>query len=152
MISRNAHDIRRNSMKRKTSISRRTNRLHVFDGLPSWLKLISGVDPFTESCTMVQTCSKVWRKNYMPEDCIAIIPPEGYPNQKNYSIKAVRWIQSEAKKKKIEIRHALNGGEEKICGHYVDGYHQDNLCVLRMLLARMPNTFSRQIQDQSTQL
>ena len=28
----------------------------------------------------------------MPEYCIAIIPPEGYPNQKNYSIKAVRWI------------------------------------------------------------
>ena len=90
---------------------------------------ISGVDPFTESCTIAQTCSKVWRKNYMPEDCIAIIPPEGYPNQKNYSIKAVRWIQSEAKKYKIEIRHALNGGEEKICGHYVDGYHQDSKTV-----------------------
>ena len=82
-------------------------------------------DPFTESCTIAQTCSKVWRKNYMPEDSIAIIPPEGYPNQKNYSIKAVRWIQSEAKKNEIEIRHALNGGEEKICDHYVDGYHQD---------------------------
>ena len=65
----------------------------------------------------------------MPEDCIAIIPPEGYPNQKNYSIKAVRWIQSQAKKNKIEIRHALNGGEEKICGHYVDGYHQDSKTI-----------------------
>ena len=49
----------------------------------------SGLDPLTESCTIAQGCSKVWRKNYMPEDCIAIIPPEGYPNQKNYSIKAV---------------------------------------------------------------
>ena len=28
-------------MKRKTTISRRTNRLHVFDGLPSWLKLLT---------------------------------------------------------------------------------------------------------------
>ena len=27
-------------MKRKTTISRRTNRLHVFDGLPSCLKLL----------------------------------------------------------------------------------------------------------------
>ena len=42
----------------------------------------SGLDPLTESCTIAQGCSKVWRKNYMPEDCIAIIPPEGYPNQK----------------------------------------------------------------------
>ena len=36
MILRNAHDIRRNPTKRKTTISRRTNRLHVFDGLPSF--------------------------------------------------------------------------------------------------------------------
>ena len=36
----------------------------------------SGVDRLTESCTIAQACSKVWRKNYMPEDCIAIIPPE----------------------------------------------------------------------------
>ena len=44
----------------------------------------------------------------MPENSIAIIPPEGYPNQKNYSIKAVRWIQSEAKERGIEIKYALN--------------------------------------------
>ena len=55
----------------------------------------------------------------MPEDCIDIIPPEGYPKQKNYSIKAARWINE------VEIRHALNGGE-KICGHYVDEYHPDS--------------------------
>ena len=64
---------------------------------------ISWVDPFTESCTIAQACLKVWRKNNMPEDCIAIIPPEGYSNQKNYSIKAVRWIQSEAKKLKLRF-------------------------------------------------
>ena len=84
----------------------------------------SGLDPLTESCTIAQGCSKVWRKNYMPEDCIAIIPPEGYPNQKNYSIKAVRWIQSVAYENEVEIKHALNGGEVKICGHYVDGYYE----------------------------
>ena len=55
-------------------------------------------DPFGEACTIAQACSKVWRKNHMSEDCIAIVPPERYPNQKNYSIKAVRWIQSLAKK------------------------------------------------------
>ena len=68
------------------------------------------LDPFSESCAIAQACSKVWRKNYMPEDCIAIIPPEGYQYQNNYSVKAVRWIQSEAKKNGVEIRHALNGG------------------------------------------
>ena len=58
----------------------------------------------------------------MPENSIAIIPPEGYPNQKKYSIKAVRWIQGIAKKLDTKIYHALNGGETKVCGHYVDGY------------------------------
>ena len=65
----------------------------------------------------------------MPENSIAIIPPEGYPNQKNYSIKAVRWIQSEAKTRGIEIKHALNGGEQRINGHYVDGYHEESRTV-----------------------
>ena len=61
------------------------------------LENVSGLDPFAEACIIAQACSKVWRKNHMPEDCIAIVPPEGYPNQKNYSIKALRWIQSLAK-------------------------------------------------------
>ena len=75
---------------------------------------ISGLNPVSEFCTIAQAFSKVWRKNHMPENSIAIIPPEGYPNQKNYSIKAVRWIQSEAKTRGIKIKHALNGGEQRI--------------------------------------
>ena len=57
---------------------------------------ISGLDPLSEACIFAQACSKVWRKNHMPKKSIAIIPPEGYPNQNNNSIKAVRWIQSES--------------------------------------------------------
>ena len=90
---------------------------------------ISGLDPLSEACTIAQACSKVWRKNHMPENSIAIIPPEGHPNQKNYSIKAVRWIQSEAKERGIEIKHALNGGEQRINGHYVAGYHEKSRTV-----------------------
>ena len=60
---------------------------------------------------------------------IAIIPPEGYPNQKNNSIKAVRWIQSVAYENGVEIKNALNGGEVKICGHYVDGYHETSKTI-----------------------
>ena len=87
---------------------------------------ISGLDPFSEACTLAQVCSKVWQKNHMPENSIAIIPPEGYPNQNNYSIKAKIWIQSEAMTWGIEIKHALNGGEQRINGHYVDGYHEES--------------------------
>ena len=51
---------------------------------------ISGLDPFVEACTVAQVSIRIWRKYHMPENCIAIIPPEVYPNQKKYSIKAVR--------------------------------------------------------------
>ena len=67
----------------------------------------------------------------MPENSIAIIPPDGYPNQKNYSIKTVRWIQREAKERGIEIKHALKGGEQRISGHYVDSYHEDSQTVFK---------------------
>ena len=90
---------------------------------------ISDLDPFANACTIAQACSQVWRKNHMPENSVAIIPPEGYPNQKKYSIKAVRWIQGMARKNHIKIRHALNGGEQKVCGHYVDGYDPETKTV-----------------------
>ena len=90
---------------------------------------ISGLDPLSEACTVAQACTKVWRKNHIPEHRIAIIPPEGYPYQNNYSIKAVRWIQSEGKTQSIEIKHALNGREQRINGHYVDGYHEESRTV-----------------------
>ena len=90
---------------------------------------ISDLDPFANACTIAQACSQVWRKNHMPENSVAIIPPEGYPNQKKYSIKAVRWIQGMARKNHIKIRHALNGGEQKVCGHYVDGFDPETKTV-----------------------
>lgn len=57
----------------------------------------------------------------MPENSIAIITPERYPNQKKDSIKSVGWKQGVAQKLAMKFYHALNGGEKKLCGHYVDG-------------------------------
>ena len=34
-----------------------------------------------------------------------------------------------ARKNQIKIRHALNGGEQKVCGHYVDGYDPETKTV-----------------------
>ena len=87
---------------------------------------ISGLYHLSEACTIAKACSKVWRKIHMPANSIANIPPEGYPNQKKYSTKAVRLIQSKAKTRGIEIKHALNGGEQRINGNYVDGYHEES--------------------------
>ena len=55
---------------------------------------ISDLESFANAYTMAQACSQVWRKNHMPKTSEAINPPEGYPNQKKYSTKAVRWIKA----------------------------------------------------------
>ena len=63
---------------------------------------ISGVDPFTESCTIAQTCSKVWRKNYMPEDCIASFHQKD--TQTRRTIQSKLWDGSRAKQRKMKLR------------------------------------------------
>ena len=88
----------------------------------------------------------------MPENSIAIIPPEGYPNQKNYSIKAVRWIQSEAKERGIEIKHALNvvNKESMDIMSMATMKNLEQYLILWMLLAWMPYSFSRQKQSSTS--
>lgn len=54
---------------------------------------------------------------------MGLILSQGYPNEKKYSIKAVRWIQSIALNGNTYIHHALNGREKQIHGVYVDGYN-----------------------------
>ena len=58
----------------------------------------------------------------MPEDCIRLkdILSRRTINQ------SCQMIQSLAKKNGIEIYHALNGGEQNINDHYVNGYHPES--------------------------
>ena len=84
-------------------------------------------DPFTEAVTISQAAVKIWPKDFMPTETVAIIPAQGYPNEKKFSIKGVRWVQSMAIKTGRRIQHALNGGEQKVEGVYVDGYDRCNM-------------------------
>ena len=90
-------------------------------------------DPFEESITMSQACAKIWRKDFMPPETVAIIPSQGYVNEKKYSIKGIRWIQSIAMTTGSRIMHALNGGEQKVAGMFVDGFDPVNKTVYEML-------------------
>ena len=51
-------------------------------------------DPFEEAIIMSQACAKIWRKDFMHPQTVAIIPSQGYVNEKKYYIKGKRWIQS----------------------------------------------------------
>ncbi|XP_041478761.1 uncharacterized protein LOC121426498 isoform X1 [Lytechinus variegatus] len=82
----------------------------------------TGIDPFLRTLTLPSACNLLFRTNYLRPDTIALIPQEGYANPKRYSIKSVEWLTHMSREKEIEIRHALNGGERKVHGRYVDGY------------------------------
>ena len=84
-----------------------------------------GIDPFINSLTMPSACHDVYRKLFMPENSIALIPDFGYQNQESTSVKAILWLKYISAKFKINIRHARNGGEKKIDNFKLDGWHEE---------------------------
>ena len=91
-----------------------------------------GIRPFLEEITIADECNKVWRGKYLPENQIAVISSKD-SSRRRFSMKAIRWIQSLAKEKGINIRHAKNGGEVQIGKYSVDGFHQKSKTVYEFL-------------------
>ncbi|KAK3090742.1 hypothetical protein FSP39_014241 [Pinctada imbricata] len=81
------------------------------------------VDPFMECITFASTANLAFRRNFMPRETVAILPPEGYSPERKYSIKALRWLKWIAHETDHDICHARNGEEMKIAHLYVDGYN-----------------------------
>ena len=80
-----------------------------------------GVDPFRVAITIASYCNFIYRRNYMPENSIGIIPANGYnPNQKT-SAKARVWLKYISEQENIVIKHANNTGEVKCGPYYLDG-------------------------------
>ena len=90
----------------------------------------TSVDPFAEACTPASTRSRIYRKKFMPEKTIGLIPNGGYRAHDQYSHIAIRWLEYEQEQRGIRIQHAQNGGEKKIVGprgreYSLDGFHFD---------------------------
>lgn len=85
------------------------------------------VNPFQEAITFASTANLAYRRSFMPEHTIAIIPNLGYHPARQYSIKACRWLPWEGREK--SIRHAKNGGEVRLGNFTVDGYDEVNNTV-----------------------
>ncbi|XP_061170747.1 uncharacterized protein LOC133180197 [Saccostrea echinata] len=90
------------------------------------LKNLVNVDPFQESITFASAANLAYRRGFMPEDTIAIIPNLGYQPARQYSAKACRWLTFLSQQSGSHIQHARNGGEVKIGSYTVDGYQEDN--------------------------
>lgn len=80
------------------------------------------VCPFTEATTIASACNLVFRRKYMKEETLGIMPKKGYRNIDNQSKIAIQWILWEEKQRDINISHAANGREIVLRGVRVDGY------------------------------
>ena len=83
---------------------------------------LSGIDPFEKCITIASACNLVFRKNFLENETIGIIPPQGYRPSDKQSIMAYQWLFYMAHEKKMYIQHGRNMGEKHIGPYKVDGY------------------------------
>ena len=84
---------------------------------------VTTVDPFETTCTIAAACMRVYRTKFLTYETIGLIPHGGYRLNDKYSIIAVKWLKWVEKTEKIQIKHAMNGGEQRIGTYKVDGLH-----------------------------
>ncbi|XP_055856072.1 uncharacterized protein LOC129919242 [Episyrphus balteatus] len=83
------------------------------------------VEPFIESVTIASACNLLYRRNFLKPDTIGLIPKNGYRCVDNQSPEAIKWMISEERNRKINIRHSYKGKEVLINGVKVDGFCQE---------------------------
>ena len=81
----------------------------------------TGIDPFANCCTIASLTTHIWRKKYMPEKTVGVIPENNYMTRINTSHKAIGFMEYRMFQTGEKIRHSGRGGEVRVDGHYVDG-------------------------------
>ena len=95
---------------------------------------------FTKSCNLVRhvadSCSRGQTKITCPNSRIKF-PDSAYERafypEQSCSFLAIKWLEWEAKRRRIHIHHARcgHGGEREILGARVDGYHPESKTVFQ---------------------
>ncbi|XP_055390586.1 uncharacterized protein LOC129619368 [Condylostylus longicornis] len=80
------------------------------------------VEPFLEATTIASACNLAFRRNFLKEDTISLIPKHGYRNSGNQSKVAIQWLVWEEEKRNINIRHTAKQKESFVNGIKVDGF------------------------------
>lgn len=85
------------------------------------------VCPFDESTTIASACFRIYRKNFLKDNTIGIIPAGGYRWAHNQSKKAIAWLVWLEHSLGHPIMHASRGREFKLPQNLlVDGYYEVN--------------------------
>lgn len=66
------------------------------ESFASEMKELTGINPVVECVTIASTANKVWRKNFLSRNLIALEPKNGWrQNQVNQSLEALQWLEFE---------------------------------------------------------
>nr|DAC81407.1 TPA_asm: PolB-C [Rhodactis coral adintovirus] len=91
------------------------------------------LDPFLHCVTIASACNRVFRQQFLQEQTIGLIPPHGYQPARKYSVLALQWLSWVHHQTGNRILHALNGGEQRINGNYVDGYDPERRVIYEFM-------------------
>ena len=85
--------------------------------------MYDGIDP-ADFITLPSYINYCYRALAMPENSMAIIPPNGYTTtgRRNQSASAICWLEHQSVVNKTPIMHARNSNEVKIGPYYIDGF------------------------------
>jgi hypothetical protein len=90
---------------------------------------VTDVDPFEKCLTIASACNLVFRKKFLREGTIAIIPPNGYRPLDKHSILALKWLSFTAERNNVNIQHVRNSGEKRVGNYRLDGFHEETNTV-----------------------
>ncbi|KAB0800406.1 hypothetical protein PPYR_06146 [Photinus pyralis] len=97
-----------------------------------WKRFTSenGVDPFRECCTIAGACSLVFRRNFLQENTIGLIPNGGYRMADKQSRIAIQWLLWLEHSEGVRIQHTVNSREVRLReGILVDGFSPETNTV-----------------------
>jgi G:T-mismatch repair DNA endonuclease (very short patch repair protein) len=84
---------------------------------------VGNVDPFTECITLASVANKVFRRQFLKDNVIGILPHNGYRYSNNQSKIGIKWLISMEREYNTVIQHSGNAKEYRIeTGQFVDGF------------------------------
>ena len=101
-------------------------------------KRIAEFDPIEKCVTIASACNRFWRKKLLPPNSIATEPMQGWQGARsNQSVKAFKWLawrehllrrdsRFNDEPQQDRIRHANNGGVQRLLNFLVDGLDVQN--------------------------
>jgi hypothetical protein len=83
---------------------------------------IAGFDPMFQCISLSSACMAAYRRNFLPENTIGIVPAGGYHGRGKQSHIALQWLDYESFKLGQKIKTIYTDREVSVLGRRVDGY------------------------------